>query len=77
MPIYEYLCNDCEAFFEIFFKSYGNTSGTKCPGCSSESVERKISSVSFKIDSSSNPLDRIIDASTPSKDVPLIVPIAI
>ncbi|MBI49886.1 MAG: hypothetical protein CL781_00945 [Chloroflexi bacterium] len=54
MPIYEYLCNDCEAFFEIFFKSFGNTSGTKCPGCSSESVERKISSVSFKIDSSLN-----------------------
>ena len=57
MPIYEYLCDECKAFFEVYFKSFGNSSsskGPKCPDCSSDSVTRKISSVSFKIGGSLN-----------------------
>ena len=36
MPVYEYLCDECEAFFEVFFKSFGNLSNAICPKCSSD-----------------------------------------
>ena len=57
MPVYEYLCDECEAFFEVFFKSFVNLSNAKCPKCSSDSVTRKMSSVSFKIGGSLNMSD--------------------
>lgn len=45
MPLYSYICNNCEGFFEIVY-SYSeydkNKNKTKCPACQSTNVERDI-----------------------------------
>lgn len=45
MPIYSYICNNCEGFFEMVYsyKEYDNSKNTtKCPACSSKKVERNV-----------------------------------
>jgi putative FmdB family regulatory protein len=43
MPIYEYRCNDCNHFFEVFqtYQEYGH-SPLECPKCGSEAINRII-----------------------------------
>lgn len=46
MPIYEFVCNDCENQFEtiVFSKSEKVT----CPKCKSEKIQKKMSCCAFK-----------------------------
>ncbi len=46
MPIYEFVCNDCENQFEtiVFSKSEQVT----CPKCKSEKIRKKMSCCAFK-----------------------------
>ncbi len=47
MPIYEFRCLRCSHVFELLkLKKGDERSGLKCPKCSSQEVERVLSSVS-------------------------------
>ena len=39
MPIYEYLCQDCQAFFETIV--FSSSTRIACPECGAERVERQ------------------------------------
>ncbi len=43
MPIYEYVCGDCEHVFEELVRTAKDEKGMVCPSCSSRSVGRKLS----------------------------------
>ena len=48
MPIFEFVCTDCEQPFEdLIFGS--DTNGVICPACGSEQVMKKMSTFSSKI----------------------------
>ena len=51
MPLYEYVCKDCESDFEVFHRSFNTIKPVSCIKCESNSVEKKISKVSFKFES--------------------------
>lgn len=42
MPVFEYACKECGNFFEKL-QLAGREQGVKCPVCTSQDVERKIS----------------------------------
>ena len=41
MPIYEYVCADCNRGFEKYVRSWNEA--VACPGCSGEQVEKQLS----------------------------------
>ncbi len=43
MPIYEFVCQDCEHEFETLLKSRDEVSGVRCPQCQSPRVKRLMS----------------------------------
>lgn len=43
MPIYEFICNECWEEFEELVFSINAIKDVKCPACSSQFVEKKIS----------------------------------
>ncbi|MFQ5875370.1 MAG: zinc ribbon domain-containing protein [Dehalococcoidia bacterium] len=43
MPIYEYRCQNCGEKFEKLVRSINGAEQVVCPGCQSESVERRLS----------------------------------
>ncbi|MFH1538894.1 MAG: FmdB family zinc ribbon protein [bacterium] len=45
MPYYDYICDDCEEAFEVFFSINDNRDGVKCSGCGSKNVRRNFGSV--------------------------------
>ncbi len=45
MPIYEYLCSDCEEKFEAYVRAWGEA--VTCPGCRSPAVEKQLSTFAF------------------------------
>jgi putative FmdB family regulatory protein len=45
MPIYEYVCAECERRFEKYVRAWGEA--VRCPGCESEDVQKQISSFAF------------------------------
>ena len=48
MPIFEFVCNECEQNFEdLIFGS--DINGVVCPVCGSEQVKKKMSTFSSKI----------------------------
>jgi putative FmdB family regulatory protein len=50
MPIFEFVCNDCEQPFEdLIFGS--DIEGVICPSCGSEQVRKKMSTFASKIGS--------------------------
>jgi putative FmdB family regulatory protein len=50
MPIFEFVCNDCEQPFEdLIFGS--NIEGVICPSCGSQQVRKKMSTFASKIGS--------------------------
>jgi putative FmdB family regulatory protein len=49
MPIYEFKCLKCEAFFEILVMNKDENAEMKCPECDSEDFERVISTTSHTI----------------------------
>ena len=49
MPIYEFKCLKCEAFFEFLVMGKDEKAEMKCPQCDSEDFERVISTTSHTI----------------------------
>lgn len=48
MPIFEFVCTECDRPFEdLIFGS--NTEGVICPACGSEQVKKKMSTFSSKL----------------------------
>ena len=48
MPIFEFVCSECEQPFEDLVFGSG-TAGVICPACGSEQVKKKMSTFSAKI----------------------------
>lgn len=46
MPIYEYICKECDESFSVFRGINIGEKDTKCPRCNSNDVTKKISSFS-------------------------------
>ncbi len=47
MPIFEFVCKDCERIFEELVFGF-NTDGVLCPSCGSEQVRKKMSTFASK-----------------------------
>ena len=47
MPIFEFVCKDCEQPFEELIFGF-NTDGVVCPSCGSEQVRKKMSTFASK-----------------------------
>ena len=47
MPIYEFLCPNCNRVYSFLSQSYNPTKTPKCPKCSSENMTKQISRFSF------------------------------
>ena len=43
MPIYEYRCEECDADFELFIRSFSQQADPSCPRCGSRRVKKAIS----------------------------------
>ena len=54
MPIFEYVCNDCNKKFEVLVKS-SKANNIKCVSCNSESVKKKLSSFAVNTVTASAP----------------------
>jgi putative FmdB family regulatory protein len=50
MPIFEFVCKDCELIFEELIFGM-KTEGVVCPSCGSEQVRKKMSTFSSKLGS--------------------------
>jgi putative FmdB family regulatory protein len=53
MPLYEYVCTDCEEKFEKYVRAWGEAAS--CPACRSEAVEKQLSSFAFAAADGSRP----------------------
>ncbi len=42
MPIYEFVCHECETAFEALVFGF-STDGVRCPDCESDDVKKKVS----------------------------------
>ena len=47
MPLYEFKCLKCQAYFELLIMNKDDEVELKCPECKSEEFERIISSTNF------------------------------
>ena len=54
MPIYEYLCKDCETVFETFVSSISDADKVECKKCGKKNVEKQLSSFSSRLSSGSS-----------------------
>jgi putative FmdB family regulatory protein len=45
MPIYEYVCGDCDNAFEAFVRAWGDT--VSCSKCGSDRVDKQLSTFAF------------------------------
>lgn len=43
MPLYEYICRDCQTGFEALITTGNRDEGSACPQCGGEKVARKVS----------------------------------
>jgi putative FmdB family regulatory protein len=53
MPIYEFKCSKCEAFFEVIVMGSDNNDVAGCPKCKSKEFERVVSKTNFTMGSGS------------------------
>ncbi len=53
MPIYEFKCLKCEAFFEILVMNKSESLEMVCPKCDAEEIERVISTTNHTINAAS------------------------
>lgn len=51
MPIYEYICKDCEHQFEVLTTSSTADETVKCPECKGQDVCKLISTTTFRMGS--------------------------
>ena len=74
MPLYSYICNACDGFFEIVcsYADYDkNKDKVKCPACQSKKVERDINdvaSLNTSVKKSDNELKTIGDLARRNTD---------
>jgi putative FmdB family regulatory protein len=54
MPIYEYVCRDCQAAFELYVKAWGEA--VSCEACRSANVEKRLSTFAVSGGSSAGPV---------------------
>jgi putative FmdB family regulatory protein len=54
MPLYEYLCGECERRFETLVMGSNGDSDVRCPGCAGARVERQFSVFAVSSSSSSD-----------------------
>jgi putative FmdB family regulatory protein len=54
MPIFEFVCEQCNMPFEELVRSSNSVEGVVCPKCSSPQVKRKISTFASKISGGSS-----------------------
>ena len=47
MPVYEYICDDCNERFELRVASFNYANSAECRSCESTNVRRQISKVAF------------------------------
>ncbi len=47
MPVYEYVCQDCNARFQKRVASFNDADGVSCDSCSGSNIHRMISRVAF------------------------------
>lgn len=52
MPIYEYVCHDCEQNFDLLIMRRDEADSQICPHCGSKQVQRKLSAFSSPVVSS-------------------------
>ncbi len=52
MPLYEYMCSECNSKFEVLHKSSTNKENIICPNCNSAQNKKLFSSFSASISSS-------------------------
>jgi putative FmdB family regulatory protein len=52
MPIYEYVCSDCDARFEKYLRAWNEA--VACPTCAGEQVEKQLSAFAFASGSGSS-----------------------
>jgi putative FmdB family regulatory protein len=50
MPIYEYVCHECDEPFEALVLGFSKVD-VKCPECDSEKVEKQISTFASRVSS--------------------------
>ncbi len=48
MPLFEFVCTDCNSPFEELVRSAGTLDGIKCPTCGSQKISKKISTFASK-----------------------------
>ena len=54
MPLYEFKCLKCQAYFEMLIMNNDEEVELKCPECKSEEFERIISATNFAMGGSSD-----------------------
>lgn len=54
MPIYEFKCSKCEAFFEVIVMGSGDDKKINCPKCESEEFQRVVSTTNYSMGSGSS-----------------------
>jgi putative FmdB family regulatory protein len=54
MPIFEFICEQCEKPFEELVRSSSSLVGVVCPKCGSPQIKRKISTFASKISGGSS-----------------------
>ncbi|KAF0108544.1 MAG: FmdB family regulatory protein [Anaerolineaceae bacterium] len=54
MPIFEFVCTDCEQSFEELLRNSEAASGVICPKCGSAQVRKKLSAFASKISGGSS-----------------------
>ncbi len=53
MPIFEFVCEECQQVFEELVRSSSAIDEVICPGCQSERVKKKLSTFASKVAGSS------------------------
>jgi putative FmdB family regulatory protein len=54
MPIYEFKCSKCEAFFEVIVMGSTENDSVTCPKCKSDEFERIVSKTNFTMGGTSS-----------------------
>lgn len=54
MPVFEYLCNECNTKYDIYHKSTSNPEEVKCPKCESKDHKKLLSSFSASVSAESS-----------------------
>ncbi|MEH0021578.1 MAG: zinc ribbon domain-containing protein [Desulfobacter sp.] len=52
MPIFEFKCSKCEAFFEVIVMGSGDDKEIDCPECKSKEFQRVVSTTNYTMGSS-------------------------